>query len=179
MKIKIDKLTDFWLLKDAVDFVFGTNIGTTYGSVERWYEAEHSPLRTQLFAIYAYDTPYSVCMQMRTHEKNGALFLIEPGRPDTGTERAKQQEGDYRERPRNMFTLCNAQHLIDWSHKRLCAKAEDTTRRWFELLKSEMERRDPLLARRMEPMCEYRGGICGEFKPCGKGKRRTYGAQEW
>lgn len=176
MQIDVSRLTEFDLLTDAVEFVFGTEIGTSVRNMSRWYASGHSPIRTQLYAIYAVDTPYSVCMQMRTHDKNGALFLVEPGRPDTGTERAKHQEGNYRDQPRNMFILCNAQHLLDWSHKRLCMKAEEPTREWFKMLRHQIAVVDPVLASHMVPMCEYRGGICGEFKPCGKGRKLRYGS---
>lgn len=170
MSMIVRKLTDFHLLASAVQFVFGREVSTSAENRDRWYNSGHSPIRTQLFAVYASDVPYSVCMQMRTHEKNGALFIIEPGRPDTGTERARNPEGNYRNAPRNMFILCNAQHLIDWSHKRLCYTAEDKTRQWFMELCANVYEVDPELAQYLEPMCKYRNGKCTEFKPCGRVK---------
>ena len=170
MKITVKKLTEDALLSEAVRFIFNRENRST---LARWYRSEHSPARTQLFAIFSEDTPYSVCMQMRTHDKNGALFLIEPGRPDTGTARAKSQSGDYRSRPRNMFILCNAQHLIDWSHKRLCMKAEAPTRTWFEALRLEVAKCDPELSIFLEPICAYRNGICAEFKSCGNPQKHS------
>ena len=164
MKIIVEKITTDALLSEAVRFIFNRENRST---LARGYRSEHSPVRTQLFAVFSADTPYSVCMQMRTHDKNGALFLIEPGRPDTGTDRAKSQSGDYRSRLRNMFILCNAQHIIDWSHKRLCMKAEAPTRTWFEALRLEVAKCDPELSIFLEPMCAYRNGICAEFQSCG------------
>lgn len=159
MKIEVEKLTDVELLKKCMKHIFNVDVKAKLG---KWYDSGHSPIRTQMFAIYCEDIPYSVCMQMRTHDKNGALFLIESGRPDTGS--AKEHG---RNAPRKMFIMCNAQHLIDWSHKRMCTKAELKTREFFSLLKNEIEKVDESLANHLEPMCLYRGGICGEFKPCG------------
>ena len=164
MKIKVKKLTDTTLLSDVVKHVFGIDSAC---NMKKWYMSEHSPIRTQLFSIFCTDIPYSVLMQLRTHEKNGALILVEPGRPDTGTERAKAQEGNYRDRPRKAFILCNAQHLIDWSRKRLCNKTEDKTRFFFNELKNIIKEIDPTLSDKMVPNCVYRG-ICTEFKSCTK-----------
>lgn len=164
MKIDVIKLTSNSLMADAVKHVFNVD---SKCNMNKWYKSEHSPIRTQMFAIYGYDIPYSVIMQMRTHEKNGALFLVEPGRPDTGTERAKNQvkSGNYRDMPRNVFIMCNAQHLIDWSRKRLCNKTEDKTRFFFNTLKDRIKECDPQLAEYMVPNCKYRG-MCPEFNSC-------------
>lgn len=163
MNIRIEKLTGTDLLQNAMSHVFGIQVKASLG---KWYKSEHSPVRTQLFAIYATDIPYSVAMQIRTHDKNGALMLVEPGRPDTGTDRGKQQVGNYRDALRNMFILCNAQHIMDWSRKRLCMKAEDKTRNFFFELRVAMQDIDPYLAEQMVPRCHYIGK-CTEFKPCG------------
>lgn len=164
MKLKVDKITDTTLLSTAVEHVFGIK---TKGNMTKWYTSEHSPIRTQLFVIYGTDIPYSVVMQLRTHDKNGALFLVEPGRPDTGTERAKNYVGNYRDMPRNVFIMCNAQHLIDWSRKRLCNKTEDKTRLFFNELKNLIKEIDSDLADHMIPNCVYRGK-CPEFSSCSK-----------
>jgi hypothetical protein len=169
--IRVEKITDFRLLKSAVDFIFGSDVKLTLTNAERWYGSGHSPIRTQWFAIYSKDTPYSVCMQLRTHDKNGALFLIESGRPDTGSARLKDgTDPDYRKQPRNLFIMCNAQHLIDWSHKRMCMNAELPMRQWFLQLKCLIEEIDPSLAKNLEPMCMYRNGKCTEFKCCGRNR---------
>lgn len=163
MKIVVEKLTDNELLKKCMRHVFGVDVKA---SMEKWYKSGHTPIRTQMFAIYCEDVPYSVCMQMRTHDKNGSLFLIESGRPDIGS--AKEHG---RLAPRKMFIMCNAQHLIDWSHKRMCTKAENYTRDFFDSLKKEIEKVDAELVKHLEPMCEYRNGICGEFRTCGRNKK--------
>lgn len=162
MKITVEKLTDESLLKKCMKHIFNVDVKT---SLSKWYNSGHSPMRTQMFAIYCEDVPYCVCMQMRTHDKNGALFLVESGRPDTGS--AKEHG---RLAPRKMFIMCNAQHLIDWSHKRMCMKAESYTREFFNLLREEISKVDNELVEYLQPMCEYRGGMCGEFKPCGHNK---------
>lgn len=164
--IEIEKLTDEHLLKRVINHVFGAYSTTT---LDKWYQSQHSPIRTQLFAIFITDLRYSVAMQLRTHEKNGALILIEPGRPDTGTKRCKEamHNDDYRGQKRNAFVLCNAQHLIDWSHKRLCNKAESHTVEFFGQLRDAVAGVDAPLAAQMVPMCVYRNGMCSELRPCG------------
>lgn len=164
--IEIEKLTDEHLLQRVIHHVFGAYSTTP---IEKWYKSQHSPIRTQLFAIFITDLRYSVAMQLRTHEKNGALILIEPGRPDTGTPRCKEnlKTDDYRSQKRNAFVLCNAQHLIDWSHKRLCNKAEVYTREFFDDLRCAVMSVDADLAAEMVPMCIYRNGMCSELRPCG------------
>lgn len=162
MKIEVEKITDSNLLKKCMKHIFGVDVKA---SMSKWYNSGHSPIRTQMFAIYCTDIPYCVCMQMRTHDKNGALFLIESGRPDSGS--AKEHG---RLAPRKMFIMCNAQHLIDWSHKRMCTKAESYTREFFNMLKNEIEKVDKELVPYIQPMCDYRNGYCSEFKPCGRNK---------
>jgi hypothetical protein len=162
MRIEVIKLTGKELLEKSVKHVFDKPVKAT---LSRWYESEHSPIRTQMFSIYCSDIPYCVVMQMVRHERNGALFLVQSGRPDTGNTAAHGRMA-----PRNMFIMCNAQHLIDWSHKRMCNKAESYTRDFFSLLKKEMETVDYELAQFLEPNCSYRNGICSEFKPCSNHK---------
>lgn len=159
MGIEVLKLTNETLMKRMISHVFSLD---SKSKLSRWYKAEHSPIRSQIFAILGTDIPYSVCMQMRTHDKNGALFLIQSGRPDTGTASIHSRNA-----PRNIAIICNAQHLIDWSRKRLCCKAEKATRDFMFELKLKVSDIDLGLAECMMPNCQYRNGICVEFKPCG------------
>lgn len=160
MEIEVEKITDRGLLDRCMKHAFGVE---SRASLSKWYRSGHSPIRTQMYAIYITDAPYCVVMQMRTHDKNGALFLVQSGRPDIGSATVHGRLA-----PRNFYMLCNAQHLIDWSHKRMCMKAEIYTRQFFDELKKKIAEVDPELADLFCPMCEYRNGICGEFKPCGK-----------
>lgn len=175
MNIVVEKVTGRALMERAAKHVFGIDV---HASLRRWYKSGHSPIRTQWFAIFVTDMRYSVAMQMRTHEKNGAVFIVEPGRPDTGSDRARETiagNADYRDAKRNVFVLCNSQHLMDWSHKRLCNKAEDHTRLFMEALRVEIGKVDADLAGEMVPLCVYRNGLCDEFKPCGLYKKRKDG----
>lgn len=158
MEVETLKLTDKALMKRMLSHAFNLD---SKASLNRWYRAEHSPIRSQIFAIFGTNIPYSVCMQMRTHDKNGALFLIQSGRPDTGTTIEHSRSA-----PRNIVIMCNAQHLIDWSRKRLCSKAELATRDFMNLVKKSISNVDPELALYMVPNCEYRNGLCVEFNPC-------------
>lgn len=157
MNIVVKKVTDISLMKEAVEFVFGVEMKASYA---KWIKSGHTPIRTQWYACFC-EVPYSVAMQMRTHDKNGALFLIESGRPDIGSAKTHTRDSI-----RKMFFMFNAQHIMDWSHKRLCNKAEDKTREFMSELKDKIHEIDPELSDAMIPMCKYRNGICGEFKPC-------------
>ena len=64
--------------------------------------------------------------------------------------------------------LCiNAQSLIDMSKLRLCQKAHPLTIGVMRAVKGAMLDVDADLAKMMVRKCVYRGGICGEPKPCG------------
>lgn len=64
--------------------------------------------------------------------------------------------------------LCiNAQSLIDMSRLRLCCQAHTKTVGAMILVRNEIAKVDESLAKMMVRKCVYRGGICGEPKPCG------------
>lgn len=60
----------------------------------------------------------------------------------------------------------NAQALINISRKRLCMQASPETRGAWQLVKNEVDKRDPVLASVMVRECIYRG-FCPEMKCCG------------
>lgn len=64
--------------------------------------------------------------------------------------------------------LCiNAQSLIDISKLRFCNMAHPLTIEAMKAVRTKMFDVDADLARLMVRKCVYRGGICGEPKPCG------------
>lgn len=66
----------------------------------------------------------------------------------------------------DMDFVVNAQTLINISRKRLCRCASKETREAWELVKSEIQKIDPVLASVMVPNCVY-SGFCREMKCCG------------
>jgi hypothetical protein len=68
--------------------------------------------------------------------------------------------------PTDIAFICNAEMLINTSHKRLCSKASAETSHVWELLRAAVERVDADLAAHFVPQCIYRGGICPEPKSC-------------
>lgn len=63
--------------------------------------------------------------------------------------------------------LCiNAQSLIDMSKLRLCHMAHALTVQAMIRVKEEIAKIDDSLAKMMVKKCVYRGGICGEPRPC-------------
>ncbi len=63
--------------------------------------------------------------------------------------------------------LCiNAQSLIDMSKLRLCNMAHILTIKAMKCVKAEIAKVDESLAKMMVRKCVYRGGICGEPRPC-------------
>ena len=79
---------------------------------------------------------------------------------------------DWKERydrmaPVKLGLSINAQSLIDMSKLRLCQKAHPLTIEAMIAVKSKIAEIDKSLAKMMVRKCVYRGGICGEPKPCG------------
>jgi hypothetical protein len=68
--------------------------------------------------------------------------------------------------PTDVSFICNAEMLLNTSHKRLCTKASEETRMLWNQLVVKMKDVDAALASHMVPKCIYRGGICGEPRCC-------------
>lgn len=67
----------------------------------------------------------------------------------------------------------NAQELVFMAHKRLCYKASPETRKVMEEICNKIIETNPEFKDYLVPLCEYRGGICTEFDPCGYNKLIT------
>lgn len=61
----------------------------------------------------------------------------------------------------------NAQALINISRRRLCNCASPETRKAWQLVKDEVSKIEPELAKCMVRECVYRNGLCPEMFPCG------------
>lgn len=62
----------------------------------------------------------------------------------------------------DMMMTANAQALINISRKRLCSCASPETRAKWQEVKDAIAEKDPVMATRMVPECQYRG-FCPEF----------------
>ena len=130
--------------------------------------AEHSPIR-----LLEYDFAWNKIKQWVT------VHLV---RHHIGCEKfVHTQREDRRDNPvprdelpqgalNDMMMSANAQALINISRKRLCNCASPETRKAWKLVKTEIEKIDPVLASKMVPECLYRG-FCPEFmNSCGYSK---------
>lgn len=128
--------------------------------------SEHSPLRTIMFTIEMKDIPYYNSVHFVRH-KFGVEHYVKSQRSniDRGLE------------PQNALVNhimdINAQALIFMARKRMCYKADETTRLIMNIIVTEIEILCPEFIQFLVPECVYRGGICHEFKPCGKMKLKT------
>jgi hypothetical protein len=192
MEVKIKKLTDVDLLREAASFTSGNEC---HMSLKTAYRNQHSIIRTQLFWVEMTDIPLFVASQLvRSHI--GLQFYQRSKRVDRGgldftrecqeirdtivsecmeddmpcaatvnriTELPKRYD---RMAPTDVAGIMNAEAIINMSHKRLCTKASPETRALWREVKLVMMDADPDLAVHMVPACFYRGGLCGEPRSC-------------
>jgi len=161
MEIKVKKLTDASLMQKAISFTMFSKKESKM-TLDSIYRTEHSPIRTQLFWVEMYDIPTFVSVHLVRHNI-GVNHFVSTRRDDRGSDGVVT-----RLTPVNHSMLVNAQALIGISRKRLCTKSHKETRKVMELIKKEVAKVDPDLARYMVEECKYRGGICPEQKSCGK-----------
>lgn len=124
---------------------------------------EHSPLRTLWFCIKITNIPYYVSTHFVRH-KIGVEHFVRSQRND------RQELYDRETAPQNApvthILYINAQELLFVSRRRICTKADKTTRAiWLMILKA-IKPYEPILYQACVPECIYRGGICPEKEPC-------------
>lgn len=162
MKIKVTKITDEKLMQLACGFTINKE---SKMSLDKIYQCEHSPLRTQMFIVEMYDIPTFVSVHLVRH-KIGVEHFVKSNREDR-----PGYSGDLgRDQPVNHMMLLNAQTLIQIALKRLCTTTHVKTKEIVEIIKKELSKVDPDLAKYMVPQCVYRGGICQELRCCGFNK---------
>lgn len=130
----------------------------------RLYASNDSILEVEEFLALCV-IPRSVAAQLATHRKKyrGYSWTC-TYRPDL----PKIIEGEYsRDQMVNFAIIFTPRGLIDIAHYRMCGKAEDKTREFMKLLRKEVEKLEPELARQMMPMCAFRNGLCTEMHGCG------------
>lgn len=128
-------------------------------------KAGHSPIRRLFFSFYL-EVPYWVSVHLCRHIH--AQPYVQTQRND------RQSKYDRNEAPQNeivkMIYDVNAEELITIAHKRLCNQASKETRELVQMICDEVLKVNPEFKELLVPLCEYRGGICTEFYPCGRSK---------
>lgn len=158
MKITVTKLTDEKLMQAACSATMrGRESKMT---LDRIYKAKHSPIRTQIFWIVMENIPTFVSVHFVRHSQ-GVTHFVGTNREDRGGELANRLT------PINHSMLANAEALMNMSYKRLCGQASAETYEVMQRIKEEIMWVDPALYPHLVRECEYRNGICPEFKCCG------------
>lgn len=160
IKIVAKKLTDVSLMQEACAFTINKESKMT---LDKIYQCEHSPCRTQMFKIEMYDIPTFVSVHLVRH-KIGVEHFVKSNREDrpgySGQDLGRRQ-------PVNHMMVLNAQTLIQMARKRLCGGTHAETRQVMIMIRESIQMVDPDLAKYMVRECEYRNGRCPELKSCG------------
>lgn len=165
MEIKVTKITDASLIRDAASCTSGRKSHITLAKA---YRSEHSIIRTQLFKVEMRDIPTFVSVHFVRH-KVGVEHFVKSNREDRGG----NGQAD-RNTPVDHIMLVNAQALLAMAHARLCSKAHPSTREVMGQIVMEVSKADPDLGPLLVPRCVYRGGICGEPKSCGYNRSELF-----
>lgn len=131
---------------------------------KRLLAACHSPIRTLNFCFRLTDVPYWVSTHLVRHVH--ATPFVKSQRND------RQSDYDRRKAPQDapvdMMWYMNAEELMTIAHKRLCNQASKETREVVAEMCKQVIEVCPEFDGLLVPLCEYRGGVCTEFKPCGR-----------
>lgn len=127
----------------------------------RILKAEHSPIRTLMFTIKMDGIPYYSSVHFARH-KYGVEHYVQSQRvnPERGAER--------QDAPVIHIMDLNAQALIAMMRKRLCYKADETTRAIADAIRRQIQNMDAVYSGNLLPECQYRYGHCPEIRSCGK-----------
>ena len=151
-------------------------IASTKLPTEEWLEklikAEHSPARELWFGIKM-EIPYGVAVHFVRHHI-GVNHYVQTQRDDRTTHEISRNEKPQGETVSHIMSV-NAQELIFMAHKRLCSQASPETRKVMEMICEEVIKVAPYMKDVLVPLCAYRGGLCTEFKCCGRNKLYSAG----
>lgn len=159
---EVEKFTDIALMQEANTFTTGKDSSMGLALA---YHMEHSPIRTQFFAIRMYDIYTKVSVHLIRHSAGGQQHYVRSKRDGDWLDAISYDHEVNRLTPVDHMMILNAQHLIDMSRKRLCSAADRHTVLVMQKIKDKVREIDPALARYMQPNCVYRGG-CYEGKRC-------------
>ena len=136
--------------------------------------AEHSPIRELWFGIRM-TVPYFCSVHFVRHSM-GVNHYVQTQRDDRTTHEISRNEKPQGETVSHIMSV-NAQELIFMAHKRLCSQASPETRKVMEMICEEVIKVAPYMKDVLVPLCAYRGGLCTEFKCCGRNKLYSAGKQ--
>ena len=128
--------------------------------------SEHSPIRELWFGIKLY-IPYYISVHIVRHHI-GCNHYVSTQRDDRHPEREISRE----ELPQGQFVShilsINAQELMFFMRKRLCAQADPKMRKLANMIKQAVLEVNPEFEGLLVPMCVYRNYYCTEMFPCGR-----------
>lgn len=124
-------------------------------------KAEHSPIRCVQYLISCTNVPYWVVMHLVRHHQGIEKFVCTQREDRTGIDRHSLPQDTLI----NCSFICNVQALINISRVRLCGNAANETRILWGMVRSAVERIDPIVSKYMVQNCIYRG-FCPELKCC-------------
>lgn len=166
MICSIKKHTTIEDARDAINATMSEGFHAK-ASLKQMYMWLHSPIRTQIFSIQLSNVYYFVSVHLARHVTT--VPFVQSKRIDRGGDGSEDRYTLVNHR-----IFCNAEAIMNMSHKRLCFKASPETREAVKLIKDTMLDIDPDLAYYMVPQCVFRGGICPEPTPCGKYRIKRY-----
>ncbi len=122
--------------------------------------AEHSPIRLVEYEWIWPSIKQWVTVHLVRHFLGVEKFVHSQrsDRRELGVPRDELPQGS----ENDMMMTANAQALINISRKRLCSCASPETREKWQEVKDALWEKDPIMASRMVPECQYRG-FCPEF----------------
>ena len=164
--VKYPNDDDWMLAKQCTLVTIGKNpvIPPNLEWKKRLLAACHSPIRTLNFCFRLTDVPYWVSTHLVRHVH--ATPFVKSQRND------RQSDYDRRKAPQDapvdLMWYMTAEELMTIAHKRLCNQASKETREVVAEMCRQVIEVCPEFDGLLVPLCEYRGGVCTEFKPCGR-----------
>ena len=135
--------------------------------MRKMLKCQHSPIRTLMFTI-GMRVPYYVSTHFVRH-KIGVEHFVQSQRND------RQSNYDRELAPQNEMVFhimdINAEQLMFMANRRLCAKADKTTRYVMFMICRAVEETCSEFTGCFKPMCE-KMHECPEFKSCGHWDRK-------
>lgn len=128
--------------------------------IERLIRSEHSPLRFRQHYI-EFTCPYWVAMHPRTHWVGVSAHDISATVVESSRTDITHQERDPNREVR-IYTIMNAQSVLNVSRSRLCTKTSPETREVWQGVLDVTYCVDPAVVDACEPTCHH----CKEFDPC-------------
>ena len=161
--IEWPKEADWMAVKQRALVTIGKNAVNLPDMVwkESILSARHSPIRRLRFSFYI-ECPYYVSVHLARHVH--AQPYIQSQRND------RQEKYDRNKAPQDapvkMIWDMEGEELLTIANKRLCHKADPTTREVVRRMCILVEEKCPEFARELVPNCIYHGG-CKEMQTCG------------